>query len=299
MADALSIVGLTKRYGSVRALRGIDLAVAQGEIFGFLGPNGAGKSTTIRVLLDLIRPTSGRAVVFGFDCQRESVQARRRIAYLPSDPVYRSGATGLEVFEFTAAMRGVSLDRSEVADLCDRLDLDPTRKVTELSRGNRQKVGIVQALLPHAPLLVLDEPTTGLDPLNQHAVEVLLREAAERGTTVFFSSHILSEVESLCTRAAIVRAGQVVEVVDLTAATATTIHVEVEFVADVHPAALPPGTAFVAQVARRMLLTTTDDSINDLVQWLAGEPIRHLEIRESTLEERFLQFYRDEPDGAA
>ncbi|RJQ10207.1 MAG: ATP-binding cassette domain-containing protein [Dehalococcoidia bacterium] len=274
MTDALRIERLIKRYGSVQALHGVDLRVAEGEVFGFLGPNGAGKSTTIRIILDLIRPTSGAVSVFGLDCQRQSVEVRERVGYLPSDPVYGAGATGMDVFTFTAAARRQPFDARHAGDLAERLALDPSRKIAQLSRGNRQKVGIIQALLTRAPLLVLDEPTTGLDPLNQHEVEGMLREAAAEGTTVFFSSHILSEVESICARSAIVRAGEVVETVDLEEQRRVApVHVEVELDGGLPAGALPPGVELTGEHAGRLILTTQSDAL-DGSRAMAGGPAR-------------------------
>jgi ABC-2 type transport system ATP-binding protein len=294
MPDALLLQGLTKRYGSVEALRGVDLTVAPGELFGFLGPNGAGKSTTIRIILDLIRPTAGRAAVFGIDCQHDSVEARRKIGYLQSDPAYPSGATALDVFEYNAALRAESLDRVYLDDLTTRLRLDPFRKVSDLSRGNRQKVGIVQALLTKAPLLVLDEPTTGLDPLVQDEVEALLREASADGRTIFFSSHILSEVQSLCSRAAIVRAGLIVQTVDLARERSIApARVEVTFAAPPALDGIPEGVAVVERRERSLLLEARAEAMDALVKWLARYQVEHLTAREPTLDELFMRYYRE------
>ncbi|MBI5949451.1 MAG: ABC transporter ATP-binding protein [Chloroflexi bacterium] len=303
MTAAIEIRELVKDYGRVHALRGINLRVETGEIFGFVGPNGAGKSTTIRVMLDLIRPTSGSATVFGQDCQRDSVLARRLIGYLPSSPVFPPRMSANDVFAHIAAVRGEHLDEAYRDELTRRLRLDSTRSVDTLSRGNRQKVGLIQALLPRPPLLILDEPTTGLDPLIQAEVEDILREAKARGTTVFFSSHILEEVEHICTRAAIVREGRIVDVFDLAEQRRLApIHVEVTFGQAPRAGAfdgLGEGVRLLSLAGRRATFEV-HGSIDGLVKRLAAHTVDHLVARETTLEELFIQHYRgDEPAEAS
>jgi ABC-2 type transport system ATP-binding protein len=296
-APAIDIERLVKHYGKVRALRGIDLRVEPGEIFGFLGPNGAGKSTTLRILLDLIRPTAGRAAVFGHDCQADSVAARRMMGYLPSEPVFPPRMTALEVFEYAAAIRGDRIDEPYRDALIERLRLDAARKVSTLSRGNRQKVGLVQALLPKPPLVILDEPTTGLDPLMQEEVERILREVAGDGRTVFFSSHILEEVEHICSRAAIVRDGLIVDVFALAEQRRLApVHVEVTFAEPVAKAAfdgLPAGVHLLS-IDGRSATFEVRDGIDPLVKRLAGHTVEHLVARETTLEEMFIRHYQFE-----
>jgi ABC-2 type transport system ATP-binding protein len=297
---ALDVAGLVKHYGRVQALRGIDLRVEPGEIFGFLGPNGAGKSTAIRVILDLIRPTAGRAEVLGHDCQRDSVVARRLMGYLPSDPAFPLKLTADEVFDYVAAVRGVEFDRGYREDLVRRLSLDTSRPVSTLSRGNRQKVGLIQALLPRPPLVILDEPTTGLDPLIQNEVEAILREVAAEGRTVFFSSHILAEVETICSRAAIVRDGLIVDVFDLAEQRRLApVHVEVSFAEPPPPDALSrlPGGVQLVEHAGQHLVFAVRDGFDPLVKWLAGFTVESLVAREATLEELFIRHYRSEGDG--
>lgn len=295
--DALRVEALAKRYGKVEALRGIDLCVQAGEIFGFLGPNGAGKSTTIRVVLDLIRPTAGRAEVFGHDCQRESVEARRYIGYLPSDPLFPTGMSANEVFDYTSEVRGEPLDRSYLAGLVERLRLDPTRRVRDLSRGNRQKVGLVQALCTQAPLLILDEPTTGLDPLIQEEVERILREVADEGRTVFFSSHILSEVQSICTRATILREGLIIDTFDL-AEQRRLAPVHIDVILD-HPledgAAPPPAVRLLKRDGAHLVFEARNGAMDAFVKWLAQYRVEHLVAGEPTLEDLFIRYYEGEP----
>ncbi|MEX1022832.1 MAG: ABC transporter ATP-binding protein [Dehalococcoidia bacterium] len=298
--SALRVEGLVKHYGPVEALRGIDLDVARGEIFGFLGPNGAGKSTTVRIALDLIRPTAGRVQILGHDAQRDSVQARRQVGYLQSDPELPAGVTAREAFRYFEDVRGERVDRAYLDSLVERLDLDLTRTVSALSRGNRQKVGIVLALMHRAPLIILDEPTTGLDPLVQETVESVLREVAEDGRTVFFSSHILAEVEAICSRAAIVRQGLIVDVFDLAEQRRLAPRqVDVEF-------AVPPAGGAFEGLAPSVSVVRADGArwsfetrygIDALVKALARHDIADLSVRQTTLEELFMDYYRPE-DGA-
>ncbi len=212
---AITAASLVKDYGSTRALDGLDLEVSRGEVFGFLGPNGAGKSTTIRVLLDVLRPTSGRVEVLGAEPRAGGAALRARVGYLPGELALPSGARTGELLERLARLRG-GAGTSSIAPLAERLGLDLTRPARTLSKGNRQKVGLVQAFA-HAPeLLVLDEPTSGLDPLLQREFLAMVREARERGATVFMSSHVLSEVQDVADRVAVVRAGVIVDVDDVT-----------------------------------------------------------------------------------
>ncbi len=202
---------LTKSYGKIEALRGVDLEVRQGEIFGFLGPNGAGKTTTIRCLLDLIRPDSGVVRVLDIDPQADPVAVRARIGYLPGELSMEDNLTVEKQLRYYRDLRGNKIDWGFVRQLATRLDLDLKRAIKNLSKGNKQKVGIVQALMHRPDLLLMDEPTSGLDPLMQQEVYRLLKEAQAEGTTIFFSSHIISEVEALAERVAIIREGVIVE----------------------------------------------------------------------------------------
>ena len=207
--EVIRTEGLTKHFGTVEAVDGLDLTIERGEVFGYLGPNGAGKTTTIRLLLDFLRPTRGRATVLGGSGADPAI--RRRIGYLPGDlrldPTYR----GTEVFELFGALRG-GVDRGWLATLVDRFGLDPSRAVGELSTGNRRKVGLIQAFMSRPELLLLDEPTSGLDPLLQHEFNALVREVSADGATVLLSSHVLPEVEALADRVGIVRQGKLVAV---------------------------------------------------------------------------------------
>jgi ABC-2 type transport system ATP-binding protein len=208
---AVRTEGLTKSYGERRGVFDLDLEVHQGEVFGFLGPNGAGKTTTIRLLLDLIRPDRGRAWVLGLDSRRDAVAVHRLVGYLPGELALDRHLTGRQLLTYFAHLRG-GVDWAYVAMLSQRLDLDLDRRFGEYSRGNKQKVGLVQAFMHRPRLLILDEPTSGLDPLNQEAVFELVRDVRADGRTVFFSSHILGEVEALCERVGFIREGRLFRV---------------------------------------------------------------------------------------
>lgn len=304
--DAIRLTQLAKDYGDVRALDGLDLTVEPGQVFGFLGPNGAGKTTTLRILLDLIRPTSGRAEVLGFDAQRESIEVRRRVGYLPDDPQMYENMTGRRFLEFMSAVRAVcsgdvAASRAFRDSLCDRLQLDPTRRIGTLSRGNRQKVGVVLALMERPELVVLDEPTTGLDPLVREEVELLLREVAADGRTVFFSSHVLSEVEQVCDRVAMLRDGRLVDVLEpREQRRLAPQRYTVTFAAGGAPAgeifAAIDGVSVVSATASEVVLETKDGA-DAIVKCLASYTITRLETHEISLEELFLSYYQ--PEAAA
>ncbi|HET8682064.1 MAG TPA: ABC transporter ATP-binding protein, partial [Micromonosporaceae bacterium] len=208
---AIRTEGLVKTYGRNRGLAGLDLAVRTGEVYGFLGPNGAGKTTTIRLLLDLIRPTAGRARVLGLDPRADGVTLRRRVGYLAGDFLVNGRQTARELLTYLGNLRG-GVPRAAVDALAERLDLDTTRQIAALSRGNRQKVGLVQAFMHSPELLVLDEPTVGLDPLLQQEFVAMVREARAAGQTVFMSSHVMSEVQQTADRVGIIREGRLVAV---------------------------------------------------------------------------------------
>lgn len=201
--------GLTKRYGKHRGIENISFSVNTGEIFGFIGPNGTGKSTTIRTLMGLLNPTGGKAAIFGLDCRQHAAEIAKDVGYLPSENCCYNNLKVREMLQYTADLYGVS-NPGRMDELARRLDLDLSRRIGDLSLGNKKKVGIVSALLPSPRLLILDEPTSGLDPLVQQAFYEILREENKRGTTIFLSSHVLSEVQKLCSRAAVLREGKLV-----------------------------------------------------------------------------------------
>ena len=296
---AIETHNLMKRYADrVLALNGLDLNVKQGEVFGLLGPNGAGKSTTIRILLDMIRPTSGHARVLGFDTQSESVAARAHLGYLPSDPQFYARMTGDDLFTFIAKARGLegnAAHRAYLASLIRRLELDSGRRIRTLSRGNKQKVGIVAALMARPDLLILDEPTSALDPLMQEVTNDLVREVAAEGRTVFFSSHILPEVEQVCDRVAVLREGERVGVFDLAEQRRIAARqVVVRF------AEQPPADAFERVPGVRVLDSSgprvtfeVHEAFDALVKRLADFTVVDLEAREPTLEEFFFALYAE------
>ncbi len=292
-APAIEFRDVTKSYGPVRALDGLDLRVRRGEIFGFLGPNGAGKTTAIRILVDLLRPDRGTVSVLGFDAQEAGVEVRRRTGYLAADRQLYEQLTAQQLFDYVDALRGGAVDRDYLQSLVDQLELEPDRRIGTLSSGNRQKVGLIQALIARPELVILDEPTRGLDPLMQEVVEEILREIAADGRTVFFSSHVLAEVEELCDRAAILRAGRVVDVFDL-AEQRRLAPRRVEVTFDIPP----PTDAFAALAGVAVLATQgatvvldVSGGFDELIKCLARYTVEHLESRQPTLEEMFLSYY--------
>ena len=297
MDAAIRTEGLTKTYGkTVLALDGLDLEVARGEIFGFLGPNGAGKSTTIRLLLDLIRPTDGRAEILGRDCQRDSVQVRALTGYLPGDVRLYDRLSGRQTVEFFASLRSRPVDGDRVAALATRLELDLTRRAGALSKGNRQKLALLIALLDQPPILLLDEPTSGLDPLLQHTVWQVLREEASRGATVFFSSHVMSEVEEICERVGILREGRLVEVApvnDLKGRSLRRVTAHFGGLAPDPEAFRLPGVTEIERRDGRVEFSVEGD-IGALVNALAEHGVTDLESRAPTLDEIMRAFYERE-----
>jgi len=286
--DAIKIENLTKYYGKARGIREINLTVAKGEFFGFIGPNGAGKSTTIRTLLGLISPTSGRASVFGLDIVKDKQEILARTGYLPSEAVFYAGMRVREVLKLSANLREKDCGE-EAGRLCEQLQLDTARKVEELSFGNRKKVGIVCALQHEPALLVLDEPTSGLDPLMQKAFFDILRERNRAGATVFLSSHILSEIQHNCTRAAIIREGEIIacdSVETLSKTTARRVSVRgtvvLEGLAGIRDREDSPGGV--------NFLYSGD--MNLLLQRLAAGSVSDLSVSEPDLEEIFMHYYR-------
>jgi ABC-2 type transport system ATP-binding protein len=283
---------LTKFYGRHRGIIDIDLAVEEGEAFGFLGPNGAGKTTMIRTLLDHIRPTSGRATIFGIETTADPVAIHRRLGYLPGEFALYDKLTGGQTIDYFANLRG-GVDRSYQARLMERLDFDPSRKFKEYSKGNKQKVGLVVALQHRPELLLLDEPTSGLDPLIQQEFYAVIREAIAEGRTIFMSSHILGEVERTCDRVAIIREGQLTRVDRVDALRDIAHHqVELSFVGEPPTAefeALPGVSQVVAE--DHLLKMRVSGSITPVVQAAARHELTDFVSREPSLEEVFLAEY--------
>jgi ABC-2 type transport system ATP-binding protein len=290
---------VTKMYGAHPGILELSFAVSRGEVFGFLGPNGAGKTTTIRLMLDLIRPTSGRIELFGLDARAGSVEIRRRVGYVPGDLRLYDRLTGRELVEYLGSLRGLR-DLARAEELAGRLGLELDRPIHDLSKGNRQKVGLVQAFMHRPELLVLDEPTGGLDPLVQQVFYELVEEAAGGGCAVFLSSHVLSEVQRVATRVAVVRAGRLVlvdEVEALRERAAT--RVEATF------AEPPPTDAFagldgVTELERRgqTVVFSLRGPADPLVKALARHRVLGLDSHEADLEDVFVGLYRGEgPDA--
>ncbi|UCC64335.1 MAG: ABC transporter ATP-binding protein [Anaerolineae bacterium] len=289
--------GLTKSYGRVQALRGLDLEVRRGEIFGFLGPNGAGKTTTIRCLLDLIRPNGGTVRVLGLDPQADPVAVRARTGYLPGELQVDPNMTVEGALRYFNALWGNKVDWGFVRQLAARLDLDLEPVIKNLSHGNKQKVGVVQALMHRAQLLLLDEPTLGLDPLMQREVLRLITEAKAEGATVFFSSHIMSEVEAVAERVAIIRQGVVVEVaepVSLINRALRRANVRFKQPVDISPLANVPGVTVLSQDDGTSVLLQVEGEMDGLIKTLAAFPVGDFETERPSLEEIFLAYYEDD-----
>jgi len=292
---AIRIDGLGKRYGGTVALEDLDLRVARGEVYGYLGPNGAGKTTTIRLLLGLHRPSSGRAELFGIDAWLDPVNAHRRVAYVAGEPFLWPDLTSAETFEFLARVRGGD-DTAYRQQLVERFQLEVDKRVRALSKGNRQKVQLIAAFASRAELLILDEPTAGLDPLMEVAFRETVAEAKERGQTVFLSSHILSEVEALCDRVGILRQGRLVDegtLAELRHLGAQTIDVTFDGPA---PALSGLSGVQVESAGPNALRLEVTGSVGPVIAALADHPVVALTSREPSLEEIFLHHY-DSSDG--
>jgi ABC-2 type transport system ATP-binding protein len=297
--NAIEVSGLHKSFGKTVALDGLDLSVAAGEVHGFLGPNGAGKTTTIRVLLGLLRGDGGTARLLGGDPWRDAVALHRRLAYVPGDVTLWPTLTGGEVIDLLGRLRG-GIDATRRADLLERFELDPTKKARAYSKGNRQKVALVAALASDAELLMLDEPTSGLDPLMEAVFRQCAEEERARGRTVLLSSHILSEVEALCDRVTIIRAGRTVETGSLTelrhltrtsiAAELSSVPAGLDQLAGVHDLVVDPGQ----DGGSRVRCEVDSDKLADLLRLLVAAGVRTLVSQPPTLEELFLRRYAED-----
>ena len=294
MTEAINTAGLTKFYGEHRGVIDVNLEIREGEVFGLLGPNGAGKTTCIRLFLDFIHPTSGSATILGLDSRADSVRIRQDTGYLPGEFVTYEKLTVLDLLTYFANLRGGNLGRAKT--LADRFDLDLTRKIGELSRGNRQKVGLVQAFMSDPRLLILDEPTSALDPLLQQEFHRLVLEEAAAGKTLFISSHMLSEVEIICDRVGIIREGSLVTVEEVSALRERALtRVEIEFNDPVSPAdfeALEGVTDVV--VSDHRLTCSVTGSVDSLIKAAARHTVNRIESAQPGLEEVFLAYYSDE-----
>ncbi|MEU4651796.1 ABC transporter ATP-binding protein [Nocardia fluminea] len=287
----IDVAGLRKTFGRFTALDGLDLHVGTGEIHGFLGPNGSGKSTTIRVLLGVLRAAGGEATVFGRDPWTEAVALHRRIAYVPGDVTLWPSLSGGETIDLLARMRG-GLDESRRGELIERFELDPTKKARTYSKGNRQKVALVSAFSAHADLLILDEPTSGLDPLMEQVFQDCVHDAAARGATVLLSSHILSEVEHLCDRVTIIRAGRTVEsgsLDDLRHLSRTAI--TADLIGDPGDLSTMPGVGDVERDGSTLRCQVDAANLGALIRVLGDAGVRSLTSAPPTLEDLFLRHY--------
>ena len=292
MAVAIRTEGLTKRYGATVALDGLDLEVQAGEVFGFLGPNGAGKSTTIALLLGMIRPSAGSATILGLDVRADAVALHRRLAYVPSVADLWPGLTAAETLRLLGNLHG-DVDAAYRDDLARRFELPLDKKVRALSHGNKQKVPLVAAFSAQADVLLLDEPTTGLDPLMEQVFRDCVHEARDRGRTVFLSSHILSEVEAVCDRVAMLRAGRLVESGPLEVLRGYAALRVRAVLAGAVPDVTGVAGVHDVRVEGRVLECSVTGPVQPLLTALAGSVVEHLTTREPSLEELFLSRYGD------
>jgi polyether ionophore transport system ATP-binding protein len=298
MVAAIRTEGLAKSFGATSALRPLDLEVAEGEVLGYLGPNGAGKTTTIRCLLGLIRASAGRAEIFGVDAQARSAEAHQRLAYVPGEANLWPGLTGGQTLHLLARVQG-QVNTAYREELIARFQLDPSKRVRAYSKGNRQKVLLIAALSSRADLLILDEPTTGLDPLMEQTFRECVAGARERGQAVFLSSHILSEVEALSDRVAILRAGELVEVGTLAQMRhLSALSIDATFDATPPDLSMIPGVTAVDVEGNRVRCQVIG-SVEPLLGVLAASGVHQLLSREPSLEELFLAHYGREPAAGA
>ncbi len=295
MTPAIHTEGLSKRFGKVEALADLSIDIGPGEVFGFLGPNGAGKTTMIRTILDEIRPTAGRAEILGMDTHTESVPIRRLIGYLPGDLQMYPNLTGRDLITYFGNLRG-GVDESEVQTIAERLGAELDRKIGDLSSGNRQKIGIIQAFMSSPDLLILDEPSTGLDPLVQREFQSMMREVAEQGRTVFLSSHTLSEVQRVADRVGIIRHGRLIALESVSDLRRKAIRrIELDFGSQPPVAQLGavPGVRDVDVEGHRVTLSF-EGEMSDLLAVADGHDLRDVSTQDADLEEIFLAYYHDE-----
>ena len=294
MTVAIKTQGLSKDYGSGRGLFDLDLEIAEGEVFGYLGPNGAGKTTTIRLLMGMIHPTAGSASIFDLDTQRQAVEVKKLVGYVPGELPQFGGMRGSEIVAYTAGLRG-GVDDAYVGEICKRFELNLGQRFREYSRGTKQKLAILLGFMHRPKLLILDEPTGGLDPLNQQEFYKMCREVAAAGATVFLSSHILSEVEHISDRVGIIRAGRLIRTAALHELHEIRVHeVEIDFAGDVPLEAIRrvPEADHVQADDHRVRLTV-HGSFASLMKAVANSEVVSFSSREPSLEEVFLTYYRD------
>lgn len=297
MEEVIRTENLTKYYGKIRGIEDFTLTVNKGEIFGFLGPNGAGKTTTIRLCLGLISKTSGSITIFGMDSHKDSVQIRKRVGYVPGDFGLIPNIKVKTYLKYLLSLSNYKSD-DKMKALAARLDLDLNRKTHELSRGNRQKVGVVQAFMADQDLIILDEPTTGLDPLIQQEVYKLLKKEKEKGKTIFMSSHILAEAEAVCDRVAIIREGRlkiVEEIASLQQKTGKVLDVEFRNPVNVEEFRLP-GVSEI-KVDNNRLILTIHENLDSIIKTVANHRISNMNLKTYSLEQLFLRYYKEPGRG--
>jgi ABC-2 type transport system ATP-binding protein len=296
----IKTTALTKHYGKHVGIQNLDLKVNKGEIFGFLGPNGAGKTTTIRTLLDMIRPTSGKAAIFGYDTQKETQKIHNQTAYLPGELGFPKNWTAQRTIRYMFRLYNRTIKWSAVTQLASHLNLDMNKKVHELSKGNKQKIGIILTLVPDVDLLILDEPTSGLDPLIKNEFYKLLAEKHEQSNcTVFLSSHQLEEVEKVAHRVGIINKGALIEVSTLAELKKLAFkHVEIQFGSSVDaklPVQLAKTVKNVSVQNSKLSFVCSRGNLDDVLSWLQKVDFRDVNVRNSTLEDIFLEYYRVSP----
>ncbi len=301
MSTIIQTSQLTKSYGRSRGIIDVTFAIQEGEVFGFLGPNGAGKTTTMRVLMGLLRPSSGSATIGGLDCWQQSTEVKKLVGYLPGEFTFDPGLRGAQIIEYLGHLRG-GVDQASVRALIERLGLDPSKRFREYSHGNKQKVGLVQAFMHKPRLLILDEPTSGLDPLNQQEFYHMVAEVRAEGRTVFLSSHILPEIEHTCDRVAIIREGRLVKIDHVSALKEIHQHdVEISFPG---PASVEwfkhvTGVVKVEQGADEHILQLhVQGTLAEIIKIAGEHNATNIDTHEPTLEEVFLRFYEPEQSPA-
>ena len=294
---AIQLENLTKHYGDVVGIQDLSLEVNQGEVFGLLGPNGAGKTTTIRLILDFIRPTSGKATVFGMVPRNDGINIRRRVGYLPGDFVTYDHMTGATVTEYFTNLR--SADPTKLEALCERYKLDLSRKIGQLSKGNKQKIGLVQAFMNDPDLLILDEPTAGLDPLLQYEFQKMIHEEKAQGKTIFMSSHVMSEVEATCDRVGIIRDGELVTIDTVAHLTELSLWTaKITFTGPISSDTFDnlPGIAVTDHTDNRSfnLSVSGEGAMDSVIKTAAQHPVQSFESQHASLEDAFLKYYSGE-----
>jgi len=300
MSAIIEVENMTKSYGSKRGINDVSFQVEEGEVFGFLGPNGAGKTTTIRLLMALLRADAGTARIAGLDCWQHSVEIKRLVGYLPGEPALDPNLTGGQILEYFGHLRG-GIDQAYLKQLIMRLDLDPSRKFRQYSSGNKRKVVLIQAFMHRPRLLILDEPTNGLDPLNQQEFDHMVKEVRDEGRTVFLSSHILSEVEQTCTRVGIIREGHLVRIGSVAELKDIKRHEVTITFADATPAEVFKRLTGVEQVEQladgHTLRVTSSGDLDVIIKAAAQHSVISLTSHEPSLEDIFLRYYQG--DGLA